>query len=197
MNRFVIPGVVFLLLAGLVQPADAVGSLSVEVTGVGCDSRTVRPGDLFVALAGTATHGARFVADAVGRGAVAVVAIVFAAWSIDGYMEAVAPHWGQRELVIAYERLQAESPGRLVAFQLNWKGENFYRGNHLATFKVTGGKFQDFIDHCKKKGERTFYFITEHQRTASLQAELGRPRIFERLSDERLNNKFVLVRAVF
>lgn len=44
------------------------------VTGVTADSRNVAPGAVFVALDGAKTDGARFVMDAVGRGAVAVVA---------------------------------------------------------------------------------------------------------------------------
>ncbi len=46
---------------------------SVEVTGLASDSREVRPGYLFAALAGSVTDGSRFVADAVARGAVAVL----------------------------------------------------------------------------------------------------------------------------
>lgn len=42
-------------------------------TGISQDSRTVRPGDVYVALAGSRWHGAHFAADAVGRGAVAVL----------------------------------------------------------------------------------------------------------------------------
>jgi UDP-N-acetylmuramoyl-L-alanyl-D-glutamate--2,6-diaminopimelate ligase len=48
-----------------------VGAL--EVTGVSADSRNVKPGDIFVALAGSRTDGSRFVADAVAAGAVVVV----------------------------------------------------------------------------------------------------------------------------
>jgi UDP-N-acetylmuramoyl-L-alanyl-D-glutamate--2,6-diaminopimelate ligase len=44
------------------------------VTGVQCDSRLIRPGDLFVAVHGTHAHGLRFVDDACARGAAAVVA---------------------------------------------------------------------------------------------------------------------------
>jgi len=46
----------------------------VEVTGLASDSRKVRPGYLFAALSGTVTDGSRFVADAVSRGAVAILA---------------------------------------------------------------------------------------------------------------------------
>ena len=49
------------------------GPGDVEVTGLAADSRAVRPGDLFAALPGTRQDGARFVADAVARGAVAVL----------------------------------------------------------------------------------------------------------------------------
>ena len=37
------------------------------MTGVTLDSRRVRPGDLYAALPGFTTHGARFAAEAGGR----------------------------------------------------------------------------------------------------------------------------------
>lgn len=47
---------------------------SIEVRGIGMDSRTIRPGDLFVAIPGRVTDGLRYVDEAIRRGAVAVVA---------------------------------------------------------------------------------------------------------------------------
>ena len=55
-------------------PAAAARFGDVEVEGVAVDSRRVRPGDVFFALAGTREDGRRHVLDAVRRGAVAVVA---------------------------------------------------------------------------------------------------------------------------
>ncbi len=49
------------------------GDPDVVLTGVAIDSRAVRPGDLFVALAGEHTDGHRFLGDAVERGASAVL----------------------------------------------------------------------------------------------------------------------------
>ena len=46
----------------------------VEVLGLTADSRAVRPGYLFAALRGGETDGARFIPDALARGAVAVLA---------------------------------------------------------------------------------------------------------------------------
>ncbi|PJE21701.1 MAG: UDP-N-acetylmuramoyl-L-alanyl-D-glutamate--2,6-diaminopimelate ligase [Mycobacterium sp.] len=45
----------------------------VSVTGVTLRAQDVQPGDLFAALPGATTHGARYAVDAIGRGAVAVL----------------------------------------------------------------------------------------------------------------------------
>jgi UDP-N-acetylmuramoyl-L-alanyl-D-glutamate--2,6-diaminopimelate ligase len=51
-----------------------VGDGEVRVRGIRHDSRRCEPGDLFVAVAGAQSDGAQFIADAVKRGAVAVLA---------------------------------------------------------------------------------------------------------------------------
>ncbi|BDZ43844.1 UDP-N-acetylmuramoyl-L-alanyl-D-glutamate--2,6-diaminopimelate ligase [Paraoerskovia sediminicola] len=51
----------------------ATAASGVTVRSVASDNRVVAPGDLFVALPGARVHGARFVADAVGSGAAAVL----------------------------------------------------------------------------------------------------------------------------
>ncbi len=49
------------------------GNARCEVTGITCDSREVKPGDLFVCLAGCKQDGHRFAKEALRRGASAVV----------------------------------------------------------------------------------------------------------------------------
>jgi UDP-N-acetylmuramoyl-L-alanyl-D-glutamate--2,6-diaminopimelate ligase len=56
------------------MPVEVAGDATARVLGVRHDSRAVRPGDLFVARKGERADGARFVADAVARGASAVMA---------------------------------------------------------------------------------------------------------------------------
>lgn len=56
-------------LLGIAPPA----AVSVELTGITLDSRAVQPGDLYAALPGAHTHGARFAADAVAAGAAAIL----------------------------------------------------------------------------------------------------------------------------
>ncbi|MRG92923.1 ArnT family glycosyltransferase [Polyangium spumosum] len=129
--------------------------------------------------------------------ALSAAAVLFAAWGIDVYFMKTSPHWGQRETVLAYNRAKREIPGPLIAFQMNWKGENFYNGNAIPAFVSSGKKFQDYVLDQKKKGVKTFYFMTEHGRMGSLANELGGPRVFDKLTTPELNNKFGLVRATF
>jgi UDP-N-acetylmuramoyl-L-alanyl-D-glutamate--2,6-diaminopimelate ligase len=60
----------------LSQLARAIGATlsgpDIEVSGVSCDSRTVSPGDLFVAVRGSRTDGMLHIAEALARGAAAV-----------------------------------------------------------------------------------------------------------------------------
>jgi UDP-N-acetylmuramoyl-L-alanyl-D-glutamate--2,6-diaminopimelate ligase len=58
---------------GAIHLADA-GTGEIEISGLTADSRTVVPGNLFFALHGMKTDGAKYVADAALKGAVAVVA---------------------------------------------------------------------------------------------------------------------------
>ncbi|CCV14811.1 UDP-N-acetylmuramoyl-L-alanyl-D-glutamate--2,6-diaminopimelate ligase [Mesorhizobium sp. STM 4661] len=60
-------------LAGIL-PVEGIASPDMEVTGISSDSREVRPGVVFFALAGTKADGAAYAADAARRGAAAIVA---------------------------------------------------------------------------------------------------------------------------
>ena len=127
----------------------------------------------------------------------AATAVAFAAWGIDVYLFRSAPHWGQRELFTQYYAMRKGETEPIVAYQLNWKGENFYTGNHVPVFVSSGQPFTSYLAAERAQGKKTFYFVTEHTRTDTLRNELGVSRSFERLTDPRLNNKFVLVRATY
>jgi UDP-N-acetylmuramoyl-L-alanyl-D-glutamate--2,6-diaminopimelate ligase len=56
-----------------IEPRAEAAAGAIEVAGLAVDSRVVKPGDVFFALAGHKTDGARFVEAAIAAGAVAVV----------------------------------------------------------------------------------------------------------------------------
>jgi UDP-N-acetylmuramoyl-L-alanyl-D-glutamate--2,6-diaminopimelate ligase len=61
------------LISELDPTLNLAGIANVEISGVCEDSRTAQPGDLFIARAGKCTEGAKFIGQAVQRGAAAVV----------------------------------------------------------------------------------------------------------------------------
>ena len=125
------------------------------------------------------------------------LSVLWAGWGVNVYLYKAAPHWGQRETVLAYYRDRKSPDELLIAYQMNWKGENFYTGNRTPAFVSTGQKFKDFIEEQKKKGVTTLYFTTEHGRSHSLKGEVGTHTSFDAITDERLNNKFFIARVRF
>jgi 4-amino-4-deoxy-L-arabinose transferase-like glycosyltransferase len=133
---------------------------------------------------------------AVRRHAVAAMcafAFVWGLWGLDVYMQRTAQHWGQHEVIAAY--YADRQPGeQLVAYQMNWKGENFYTGNHVPAFVSTGSTFTTWLKKQRDAGVRVMYFITEHGRIGGLKSEVG-AKAYREVTDKVLCNKFVLVRA--
>ena len=121
-------------------------------------------------------------------------AMIWGVWGLDVYMMGTSPHWGQRELMETYYKNRKGPDEQLVAYQMNWKGENFYTSNHVPAFVSSGATFQTWLKAQKDKGQRVMYFVTEHSRTGGLRGEV-QPRTFEELTKKSLNNKFVLVRV--
>ncbi len=115
-----------------------------------------------------------------------------AAWGVDVYLPDLAPHWGQRDLIAKYyaERSGPEEP--LVAWQMNWKGENFYTGNRVSVFvKLDNKAIRKWIEQHRGK---TAWFVLEHGRLGSFRSLLAGRRI-EEVTTKRDNNKFILLRV--
>jgi len=122
-------------------------------------------------------------------------ALVFAVWGVDVYMVKTSPHWGQHEVIEAYYKDRKGPDEPLVAYQMNWKGENFYTGNRIPAFVSSGATFQTWLKKQKdEKGTKVMYFITEHSRLGGLRGEVG-AKSYKELTDKALCNKFILVRA--
>jgi 4-amino-4-deoxy-L-arabinose transferase-like glycosyltransferase len=134
---------------------------------------------------------------AVRRHAVAAMcalSFVWALWGLDVYMQETAQHWGQHEIIAAYYADRSSPAEQIVAYQMNWKGENFYTGNHVPAFVSTGATFTQWLKKQRESGAKVMYFITEHGRIGGLKSEVS-AKSYREVTDKVLCNKFVLVRA--
>ena len=86
----------------------------IEVRGLCCDSREVEPGFLFAALAGTRADGADFVAEAIARGAVAVLTRPDASVDAPG-VRVIANPDPRRRLAHIAARFYAAQPRTIAA----------------------------------------------------------------------------------
>ncbi len=133
-----------------------------------------------------------------------VAASMFALWTLDVYMIQVTPHWTQRPLFERYYAMRRPSTtdprfafDPIVAHQMNWKGENFYTGNHLVAeecgLKYCTGSTAEFL---RLFGAGRVFFVTEHSRLGGLMTTIRNASgEGHAVTTERDNNKFVLVEA--
>jgi 4-amino-4-deoxy-L-arabinose transferase-like glycosyltransferase len=119
-------------------------------------------------------------------------ALAFTFFILDVYMVDLSPHWSQRELTQRYyaERKGPQEP--LLAYQMNWKGENYYTGNRVDVFVDLDNK--KLLEWVEKNKGRTVFIVLEHSRLDRLKRILP-GREVKSLSDVRDNNKFVLVKT--
>ncbi len=106
---------------GLVPEGGRPGTPDVPVTGLALSSRAVEPGHLFAALPGSTTHGARFAADALARGAAAILtdaegaAMIRAEGGVPPDRALIVSADPRRNLAHAAARWFARQPGHVVA----------------------------------------------------------------------------------
>ncbi len=121
------------------------------------------------------------------------LSIAFAAWGVNVYMVDLADHWSIRPLVERYYATRGGPEEPFVAWQMNWKGENFYTGNRVQVFTSTDNRAvrQWIADHAGTKA----FFALERGRLTSFRG-LVQGREVRELTTERDCNKFVLVEVV-
>jgi 4-amino-4-deoxy-L-arabinose transferase-like glycosyltransferase len=146
----------------------------------------------------TRRHGARVMV---------AVAACFGFWALDKYMIDLSNHWSQRNLFEQYfarrsarENVGTGEDGRywsdaIVAYQMNWKGENFYTGNHAVMLEcglpLCRERTPDWLR--RHNGQRVF-FVTEHSRSSSIISQVRTAGgTANTVTTEVDNNKFVLI----
>lgn len=89
--------------------------IDVEIAGVTADSRAVKPGYLFAALTGTKADGARYAADAIAKGAVAILASNGADLNLPKPVPVLRDEDPRRRLALIAAELYAAQPRTIVA----------------------------------------------------------------------------------
>ena len=134
----------------------------------------------------------------------AAVAVAWSGFALDKVLVELSPHWAQKHVIAAYyaNRKGPEEP--LIAWQLYWRGENFYSRNEIydETKKPlektvflgerNGEKMQEYFK--TRKGSRVF-FVVERARYESLRQLLpveARPTL---TIVDQSNNKLYLASA--
>ncbi|MFW2386725.1 MAG: ArnT family glycosyltransferase [Polyangiales bacterium] len=122
--------------------------------------------------------------------ALAGIAIVFCAWGLNVYMVDLSEHWGIRTLAKRYYELRESPDEPLVAWQMNWKGENFYTGNRVHVFAETDN--ERIREWLQRNEGRTAYVVLQHRRLAKFRTLVPGREVRE-LSNKRDCNKLLLV----
>jgi 4-amino-4-deoxy-L-arabinose transferase-like glycosyltransferase len=132
-------------------------------------------------------------------GAWVALAMVWAAWGLDVYLPKASLHWGQRAVMDAYYTHRAGPGEPIVAYQMNWKGENFYTSNRIPQFGTPTPPpgtptLVSWVREQREKGTRVMYFVTEYSRVAGLRGEI-QPKDAREVTTREDCGQFVLVRA--
>jgi 4-amino-4-deoxy-L-arabinose transferase-like glycosyltransferase len=97
----------------------------------------------------------------------ALVAVIFTYFLLDGYMRQVSPYWSQKGLIATYYKTRRSPAERLLVWQMYWRGENFYTENEIfdgpaAERTVFLGDHN--VENLKKwmaahRGQRAFFLV--------------------------------------
>jgi hypothetical protein len=138
----------------------------------------------------------------VATAALALTAVCFTYFLLDVYMKHVSDHWSQKPLIATYYRQRQSPDERLAAWQMYWRGENFYTQNEIyegpkekRTVFLGDRNAEDLKDFLKRNPGKRIFFVVERTRFDSLRGLLPEPaRPSLRIVDDR-NNKFYLAAA--
>lgn len=106
-----------MLLASLLKDLELDGATlgDCEVSGIAIDSRTVAPGDLFVALPGSVVDGAKFIPAAIEKGAVAVLTDTVADIDANTNIAVIRSSNPRKHLAVIAARFYTPQPEKVFA----------------------------------------------------------------------------------
>ncbi len=130
------------------------------------------------------------------------VAVCFTYFLLDVYIPRAASHWSQKPLIAQYYRERQSPDERLIAWQLYWRGENFYTQNQIyegptneRTVFLGDRNAENLKDYVARHAGRRAFFIIERTRLDGLKGILPeKVRATVKIANDD-NNKFYLLTA--
>ncbi|HXU73414.1 MAG TPA: glycosyltransferase family 39 protein [Polyangia bacterium] len=135
---------------------------------------------------------------------VGAVAVVWTGFLLDKVLVELSPHWAQKHVIAAYYEKRKGPEEPLIAWQLYWRGENFYTRNEIydpakpqseKTIFLGDRNVEKMQTYFKTHGNRRVFFIVERVRFDALKSLLpaeARPTL--QIVDSS-NNKLYLATA--
>jgi 4-amino-4-deoxy-L-arabinose transferase-like glycosyltransferase len=131
--------------------------------------------------------------------ALCLVAVAWTYFLLDVFMKQTSDRWSQKQLIASYYKQRQSPEERLIAWQLYWRGENFYTQNEIyegptANRTVFLGdknaeNLQGYLN--RNLGKRMFFVVEQtrwdHLRSLIPEASRGSLQIVD-----KSNNKFYL-----
>jgi 4-amino-4-deoxy-L-arabinose transferase-like glycosyltransferase len=130
------------------------------------------------------------------------VAVVFTYFLLDVYIRRAASHWSQKPLIAQYYRERGSADERLLAWQMYWRGENFYTQNEIyegppseRTVFLGDRNAENLKEFIAKHPGKRMWFLIERTRLETLKSLLpdGMRASVKVANDD--NNKFYLLSA--
>jgi hypothetical protein len=135
--------------------------------------------------------------------ALALIATVWTGFIIDKVLVELSPHWAQKHVIAAYYANRRSPDEKLIAWQLYWRGENFYTRNAIYSSSNPDERTVFLGDrniekmqkwYVLHKGQRVF-FVVERVRYESLRGTLPEKSRSTLTIVDQSNNKLYLAAA--
>jgi 4-amino-4-deoxy-L-arabinose transferase-like glycosyltransferase len=135
--------------------------------------------------------------------AVTLVGVVWTGFLVDKILIELSPHWSQKHVIASYFAKRKSEKEPLLAWQLYWRGENFYTRNSIYNQANPADKTVFLGDRNVEKmqqyfnahpGERVF-FVVERARFESLRGLLPAAARSTLTVVDETNNKIYLATA--
>jgi 4-amino-4-deoxy-L-arabinose transferase-like glycosyltransferase len=144
--------------------------------------------------------------DKFSRGApwlLALVAVVWTGFISDKLLVELSPHWAQKHVIASYFNKRHGPDEPLIAWQLYWRGENFYTKNIIYNSTNPNEKTVFLGDRNSEKMQAFFhahagkkvFFIVERVRYESLKNLLPEAARRTMTIEDKTNNKLYLASA--